>query len=264
MQKIKKSFDEVMYEYTEWPDDDIPLDDLNFISDRYFKALEFCRSKDVLEIGAGSSIAKKEISEVSNSYTGIDICKDNILRISEACKDLQISFSVDNAEDMKFDDNSFDVVIALAMVYYLDLECFLKEVKRVLKPNGILFFCTSNKDVPGFNKAPGSKKYLNVYEWNTLLKRHNFSVEFQGSFPLKSFMKLGYRAKVISILKSFFIETFGLSNLWKKLREYSKGSLVKIPRYLADFPKYESNTSNIKDLNDNKNKIIYCKCTNLS
>ena len=261
---MEKSFEEVMYDYTEWPGDEIPLDDLNFISDRYFKALKYCRSKDVLEIGVGSSIAKKEISEVSNTYTGIDICEDNILRVSEACKDLQASFSVDNAEEMHFDDNSFDLVIALAMVYYLDLDSFLKEVKRVLKPNGILFFCTSNKDVPGFNSAPGSKKYLNVYEWNTLLKRHNFSVEFQGSFPLKSFMRLGFRAKLISILKSFFIETLGLSNLWKKMREFSKGSLVKIPSYLADFPSNESNTSHIDDLQDVNNKIIYCKCTNLS
>ena len=54
-----------MYEYTEWPGDLIPYDDLHFISHRYNKVLGLCDSKDILEIGAGSSIAKKEMVNLS-------------------------------------------------------------------------------------------------------------------------------------------------------------------------------------------------------
>ena len=43
---------------------------------------------------------------------------------------LNLSLYVDNAESMQFEDNSFDLVIALAMVYCLDVEKFLSEVKE--------------------------------------------------------------------------------------------------------------------------------------
>ena len=178
----KDSFKSVMYEYTEWPGDLIPYDDLHFISHRYNKVLVLCYSKDNLEICSGSSIAKKEMFNLSKSYTGIDISEKNISRLLKECEGLNLSLYVDNAESMQFEDNSFDLVIALAMVYYLDVEKFLSEVKRVLRPGGILFFCTSNVDVPGFHSAPGSKKYLNIGEWNEILRHYNFSPEFEGVF----------------------------------------------------------------------------------
>ena len=82
----KDSFKSVMYEYTEWPGDLIPYDDLHFISHRYNKVLGLCDSKDILEIGAGSSIAKKEMVNLSKSYTGIDISEKNISRLLKECE----------------------------------------------------------------------------------------------------------------------------------------------------------------------------------
>tara|TARA_B100001250_G_scaffold414595_1_gene454286 strand:- start:1577 stop:2359 length:783 start_codon:yes stop_codon:yes gene_type:complete len=256
----KKSFEGVMYEYTEWPGDQIPYNDLHFISHRYEKVLSLSDSKDILEIGSGSSIAKKEISTVAKSYTGIDISKENILRINKECKDLNLSLYVGNAEDMLFDDNSFDLVIALAMVYYLDVDNFLSEVKRVLRPGGTLFFCTSNMDVPGFMPAPGSKKYFSVNEWRQLLNKFGFKTNIEVAFPQKSFIKLGARAKLISFMKLLFINVLGLSSLWKKTRELSKGSLIEIPNELNKFPKHQVKSSQIKDLKDKTHKIIYFTC----
>lgn len=257
-------FESVMYEYTEWPGDLIPLNDLHFISHRYKKVLGLCDSKDILEIGAGSSIGKKEIINSSKSYTGIDISEQNISRLSRECKGLNLSVYVDNAESMQFKDNSYDLVIALAMVYYLDVDKFLSEVKRVLRPGGVLFFCTSNEDVPGFNPAPGSKKYLSIGEWDEILRQYNFTAEFEGAFPQKSIIKLGLRAKIISYLKSFIVATLGLNHLWRKAREFSKGSLITIPKDLDDFPEYNEELVEIKKYEDNIHKVIYCKSINAS
>ncbi len=258
----KDSFKSVMYEYTEWPGDLIPYDDLHFISHRYNKVLGLCDSKDILEIGAGSSIAKKEMVNLSKSYTGIDISEKNISRLLKECEGLNLSLYVDNAESMQFEDNSFDLVIALAMVYYLDVEKFLSEVKRVLRPGGILFFCTSNVDVPGFHSAPGSKKYLNIGEWNEILRHYNFSPEFEGGFPQKSIIKLGLRAKLISHIKAFIVDTLGLNYLWRRVRELSKGSLTSIPKNLKDFPEFKEELVKIKNHEDKIHKIIYCKSLN--
>lgn len=260
----KESFENVMYEYTEWPGDLIPFNDLHFISDRYKKVLNLCESKDILEIGAGSSIAKKEMVTLANSYTGIDISKKNISRLSNECENLNLSLYVDNAESMQFKDNSFDLVIALAMVYYLDTDKFLSEVKRVLRPGGTLFFCTSNIDVPGFQPALGSKNYLSIEEWNKILKKYKFSPEFEGVFPLKSFIKLGLRAKIISFIKPFIVDTLKLNYLWSRARVFSKGSLTKIPKDLYNFPKYKEESVQIKEYENNIHKVIYCKSLSLS
>ena len=257
------TFKNVMYEYTEWPGDLIPYDDLHFISHRYNKVLDLCDSKDILEIGAGSSIAKKEMVNLSKSYTGIDISQKNISRLLKECEGLNLSLYVDNAESMQFEDNSFDLVIAMAMVYYLDIEKFLSEVKRVLRPGGILFFCTSNVDVPGFHPAPRSKTYLSIGKWNEILRQYNFSPEFEGVFPHKSIIKLGLRAKIISYIKPFIVDTLGLNHLWKRARELSKGSLTTIPKNLNDFPEFKEELIQIKEYEDNIHKVIYCKSLNV-
>ena len=260
----KDSFKRIMYEYTEWPGDSIPFDDLHFISHRYRRVLELCNSKDVLEIGAGSSIAKKEITNLSKSYTGIDISEKNISRISRECNDLDLSLFVDDAENMQFKDNSFDFIFALAMVYYLDENKFLSEVKRVLRPGGILFFCTSNADVPGFNAAPGSKKYLNIQQWDELLRKHDFNPKFEGVFPHKSIIKLGLRAKIVAYCKLFFVGILGLNSFWNRIREYSKGSLTIIPKHLEDFPRNQEEIIQIKECKDSIHRVIYCISLNNS
>ena len=265
MANIKKNLDEaheeIMYDQTEWPGDDIPFLDLHFISTRYRRALRLCNKKDVLEIGVGSSIGKAEMHNLTKSYSGIDLSSKNIKRVSEDCLNLELSFFQGNAENMPFEDNSFDTVIALAMVYYLDTKIFLKEVKRVLRPGGKLFFCTSNKEVPGFIKAPGSLEYLNINEWNEELSLAGFGVNFEGAFPKKSFFSLDIRAKLIQFLKFLIIQILKQPNLWIALRNYSKGSLVKIPSKLSDFPETDEMISEINSFEDTNNMVIYAICT---
>ncbi len=265
MTNLKKNpnaaHEEVMYDQTEWPGDDIPFSDLHFISNRYHRALKLCLEKDVLEIGVGSSIGKAEMNNLAKSYSGIDLSSKNITRVSEYCSNLELSFFQANAEDMPFEDDSFDTVIALAMVYYLDTKTFLKEVKRVLRPGGKLFFCTSNKEVPGFIKAPGSNTYLNINEWSDELSFAGYSVNFEGAFPRKAYVSLGLRANLIQLLKFFFTKILRQSNLWISLRNYTKGSLVKIPKELSDFPECDEKTLEINSFEDSNNIIIYAICT---
>lgn len=52
--------------------------------------------------------------------------------------DCKFKYKKINAEDIPYDDESFDVVIAEHMLYFVtDIEKALSEIKRVLKPNGI-------------------------------------------------------------------------------------------------------------------------------
>ena len=83
-------FEAQMHDQTELPGDSIFYDDLHLISHRYRRVLPLTEEKDILEIGAGSTIAKREISKLSKSYIGLDISKDNI----ERCLPLQKKYEI--------------------------------------------------------------------------------------------------------------------------------------------------------------------------
>ena len=58
---------------------------------------------------------------------------------------------------MPFTDNSKDVIIIFEAIYYLpDIDKFIDECTRVLRPDGEILIATANKDLPEFNPSPYS------------------------------------------------------------------------------------------------------------
>ena len=258
--KDDSTFESLMYEQTEWPGEQIPLDDLNVIAHRYNRSLGLCVDADVLEIGAGSTIGKRELAEVVNSFVSIDISEKNILRSKALCQELGFQQYEGDAHKLPFPDSSFDTVIALAMIYYLDSEIFLKEVKRVLRPGGKLFFCSSNKDVPGFVAAPGSNEYLSITEWSVLLRSEGFKVGFEGVFTKSHVLPLGLRASLIRIIKSG-LKYIGLPALWGRLRRVAKGPRYTIPEKLSEFPDCSEDSEPLDGSEVNCSyRVFYCEC----
>lgn len=50
------------------------------------------------------------------------------------------NFMLMDAQNLEFEDDSFDIVFGSAILHHLDFERSLLEIKRVLKPDGIMFF----------------------------------------------------------------------------------------------------------------------------
>ncbi len=92
-------------------------------------------SLNILDVGCGTGALMIELSHFGN-ISGIDIAQTAI----DFCKTRGISdVKVGNALDIPYSDNSFDVVLALDVLEHIkEDELAIKELKRVLKPNGIL------------------------------------------------------------------------------------------------------------------------------
>jgi ubiquinone/menaquinone biosynthesis C-methylase UbiE len=252
-------FEEQMHSQTELPGKLIFFDDLHYISHRYRYVLDLADKKDILEIGAGSRIGKKEISTLSKSYIGLDISKKNISRCLPLEKEFGIKFIWGDAHNIPFADNSFNLIIALAMIYYLDIDNFLNEAKRILRPNGKLFFCTSNKCVKGFVPAPYTTKYYTVPELDEILNNHGFTGRFKGAFEQKSSLLRSILIFIKNSIKFIFF-TFRLKGYWPMMRNFYKGTKVTIPEELSDFPEFEVLTTPIDpNVKDSRNRIIYCE-----
>lgn len=92
----------------------------------------------VLDFGCGNMFTSKEILNIKPTLhiTGIDVIKDQNLD-DEFFKDERLSFKLLTTKEIPFEDNSFDISFALAVLHHTeDPEYYLSELKRVTKPTG--------------------------------------------------------------------------------------------------------------------------------
>lgn len=109
-------------------------------------------AKSVLEIGCSSGTLAAELSSISGSYVGIDISS---VAIDQArMRQLpRTEFLKTDGHSIPFQSDEFDCVIVDALLHHMDLDPALCEIKRVLKPGGILFF----------NEPLGTNPLINLY-----------------------------------------------------------------------------------------------------
>lgn len=100
--------------------------------------------KNVLEVGSGRGGGASHIMRYlkPKTMTGMDLAQNAVDLSNEKHQVQGLKYVQGNAEDLPFEDNSFDVIINVESCHaYGSMENFLKESKRVLRPNGI-FLCT--------------------------------------------------------------------------------------------------------------------------
>lgn len=94
----------------------------------------------ILDLGSGTGNLAREFSRNGSIVSGIDISEEQILVAQKLMheQDLDIDFQVSSAESLPFNDDSFDCATANQCFLYFDTNKALAEIKRVLKPNGLL------------------------------------------------------------------------------------------------------------------------------
>ena len=100
----------------------------------------------LLDIGCGPGVMTTKIRALGWHYLGIDLAPEMIrLAISKFKNDSQINFKVGSVDKLELADNSFDAIVAMGLVEYLDHEAVaLAEIRRVLKPDGRLLISVPN------------------------------------------------------------------------------------------------------------------------
>lgn len=95
----------------------------------------------ILDLGCGNGRLLELLKNQEIDYIGIDSSK-RLIEIAKK-KYPEAKFQIGDALNLLFPDNFFDKVFSIAVLHHIPSEDFrvqfLKEVKRVLKPEGILF-----------------------------------------------------------------------------------------------------------------------------
>lgn len=216
-----------------------PIHPKHFLSQKPWFTKHLNEDDLVLDVGCGNGQNTIKISRVANSVVGVDIDK-KLLKIAKRSVDLlgikNIKFEIVNLEEkLKYQNHSFDKIIFLDVLEHLNNRyLILKEIKRILKPEGLLFIGVPNSQTSwkkfqcsvGINSFsdPDHKVEFSENEISSLLNLHSFKI-----------INFGY-GTYDTPLRGLFDIIGGFSlNAYKKLSQWRKNKAKRNPQEASGF-----------------------------
>lgn len=130
---------------------------------RYAMAAEYVKDKIVLDIACGEGYGSSLLSKNASAVTGIDIDSKTVSDASKKYSKSNLKFIQGKVEDIPASDNWFDVVVCFETLEHSDEhEKIFSEIKRVLKPGGLLIISTPEKKY--YTDLPGSQNSFHLKE----------------------------------------------------------------------------------------------------
>lgn len=146
---------------------------------RYIFASSAVVGKRVLDIGCATGYGSAMLKEKgAKEVVGVDISSRALNIARRHHQSAGLSFLEHDVQRLPFPDGSFDVIIAFEVIEHLPkYHDFVVECRRVLKPGGIIFCSTPNKNAvsPGMDGTYRSHHFHEFYP-NELV--HLFSMHF--------------------------------------------------------------------------------------
>jgi 2-polyprenyl-6-hydroxyphenyl methylase/3-demethylubiquinone-9 3-methyltransferase len=152
---------------------------LNFILDNLND--EQLESINILDVGCGGgilceSLAKNNLKNAN--ITGIDPGFENIQIAKEHSKKSNLNINyIDTSLENFESETKFDIVISFEVIEHCEnYKTFLKQLSHLLKPNGLLFLSTINRNFKSYLQAIIAAEYIlkwipkKTHEWKKFLK----------------------------------------------------------------------------------------------
>jgi SAM-dependent methyltransferase len=184
---------------------------------RYAYATMFVKGKRVLDLASGEGYGSKMMSDTAASVIGVEIDDKTVEHAQSKYRSKNLHFLKGSISAIPItDDHSFDVIVCFEAIEHIeDHDQLLKEVKRLLKADGIFLVSTPNKLTyhdEAHDENPFHMKELYFDDFKKLLTAHFRSVSFLGQqvhpssniWPLSSVNTTGIQEVVIERVGSEF------------------------------------------------------------
>jgi SAM-dependent methyltransferase len=109
-----------------------------------------------LDVGCGTGLSTLALREIADHVVGTD-SSAAMISVANGSGHKDIGFRCAPAEELRFPDQSFDLITVCGAINWIDRDRFLPEAKRALKPNGWLvvydnFITEHMREVPAYTQ----------------------------------------------------------------------------------------------------------------
>lgn len=143
---------------------------------RYALVLDAVRNKRVLDVACGEGYGAALLAGTAASVTGADADAETIALAQVKYRQPNLGFVRADITALPFSDGEFDVVVSFETLEHVaNHDAVLTELKRVLKPKGLLIISTPNKEEYSDNRDfanPFHVKELTAAGFEALLSAH--------------------------------------------------------------------------------------------
>jgi ubiquinone/menaquinone biosynthesis C-methylase UbiE len=148
-------------------------------------------TKDVLSIGCGPAIIEAGLAEHGFNVTGLDISKEALNQAPDSIRTV-----VGSAENMDFADSSFDAVIYIASLQFIEnYKEAIKQTARVLRTGGKLLAMLLNPQSQFYKeKVNNPASYINKIKHTDLREIERIITEY---FSIQTEFFLGIKGRQI-------------------------------------------------------------------
>lgn len=111
----------------------------------------FDKKAEILDVGSSNGLTISYTAQVFKNIQGIDIDENANKIARKRLKKLGLKTKISHydGENLPFDDELFDGIVSTEVFEHVEnRQLFIKELSRVLKPNGILIISSPNKLYP--------------------------------------------------------------------------------------------------------------------
>ncbi len=139
--------------------------------ERYYSACRFVEDKVVLDAASGEGYGSYMLSKYAKKVTGVDLDIETVEAAKEKYSDRNnLTYLQGSIADLAFIETaSIDVVVSFETIEHVSEEVqkeFIKEIKRVLKSDGLLIMSSPNK-----------KEYSERYDFHNIFHVHELYVD---------------------------------------------------------------------------------------
>ncbi len=122
-------------------------------------------TKDILSVGCGPAIIEAGLSEHGFNVTGLDISKEALNQAPDSIRTV-----IGSVENMDFTESSFDAVIYVASIQFIErYKEAIKQSARVLRSGGKLLIMLLNPESEFFKEKTGNPaSYINKIKHTNL------------------------------------------------------------------------------------------------
>ncbi|MEI4768846.1 glycosyltransferase [Psychrobacillus sp. FJAT-51614] len=232
-------------------DDEIKSEHLQ----RYQSVKELVKGKVVLDAACGEGYGSNILAGQAQKVYGMDIDKESIDHAAQKYIKSNLQFLEGSIDKLPFEESTIDIIISFETIEHVDeviQKSFLKEIKRVLKEDGLLIMSTPNKKI-----YSDYRNYQNPFHVKEFYKEEFYDF----LIPFFKYVEFFYQLKENVYLLSRETDKL-LSNLdsKSKIEEHSKYIIAicsdianqeyNISSIIVEDGKYNENIERIIELQD--------------